>query len=41
MGQNRDSIQTAALLPDSLMNVNVIDLESVSLSDMQSLKTVC
>ena len=38
-GQKADSISTAAPLPDSLMTMKVIELEKVTRSDMQSLKT--
>ena len=36
-GRNTDSISTPASLPYSLINVKVIELEKVTLSDMQSL----
>ena len=38
-GRNTDSISTAALLPYLLITVKVVDLEKVTRSDMQSLKT--
>ena len=41
MGQNTDSILTQAPLPYSLIIVKEIELEKVTLSDMQSLKTFC
>ena len=40
-GRQTDSITTAAPLPYSLITVNVIELEKVTLSDMQSLKVFC
>ena len=38
-GGNTDSISTAAPLPYSLINMKVIELEKVTRSYMQSLKT--
>ena len=40
-GQNTDSISTPAYLAYSQVTVNVIVLEKVTLSEMQSLKTFC
>ena len=39
--QNTDSISTAVPLQYSLITLKVIEKEKVTLSDMQSLKTVC
>ena len=40
MGQNTVLISMTAPLPYSLISVKVIELEGVSLSDMENLKTV-
>ena len=40
-GPNTVSLSTTAPLPYSLIIVKVIELETVSLSDMENLKTVC
>ena len=40
-GRNIDLISTAAPLSSSLLTVMVMDLEKVSVSDMENLKTVC
>ena len=41
MGTNTIEIGTAALLSYLLITAKVIELEKVSLSDMQNLKTFC
>ena len=40
-GRNTDSVSRTAPLPYSSNNGKVIELEKVTLSDMQSLKTFC
>ena len=39
--QNTFEIWMTAILPDLLINVKAIELEQVSLSDMQNLRTLC
>ena len=40
-GRNTDSVSTADPLPYSLILAKVIELQKVTRSDMQSLKTFC